>query len=63
MDQHKIVEELFSSSSHFQLIKKSTKLIIFLAQHKSLKEREVDILWSAITVNISDYLNNINNNN
>jgi hypothetical protein len=50
LNEFKIIEELFALNPHTELIKRSSKILIFLAKKKALTNEYIDIIWNATVV-------------
>jgi len=44
----KLLENIFGSKGHWQLVEKMDEILIFLIQTKNLVNEEIDIIWDSI---------------
>ncbi len=50
LQENKIIHELFALNPHIELIKRSKKILIFLAHKQALTEEYIDTIWQATVV-------------
>lgn len=50
IQENKIIQELFAINPHIELIKRSKKILIFLAHKQALTQDYIDTIWQATVV-------------